>query len=1012
MIAKNKITKMDKKLIAAVALLLAVALIIGAYFIARAVAESGSGEGGSGEIDLDLIDGESYYAGIPIAYPTVEASKMQSIVISKQKGDEELKLSFALTRLGKDYYNNNFVMSFTNHDGETETYIPDIAFADSYFDYQELFAYTEGTTTASMPKITYITTAVGILYFDERIPLETDEAAKEAQLERYGFDEKTVIIFTYNTTLEDGSVKEEKHTISIGGKSVNGSTYYFTVDNRPYVYVTRTNYFDYALVNFESFLHTTLISAGLDKDGVYEPMFTPNYMQWENTVYKYDFDEQGNVRYFYVKDGEEHDKGSTDPWIVGDEDVLVGMFDAKMPVDYAASEPDGKGGLTVDNGYLVEKDVLSKFDLASLAGKSDYSYIIKQLLGADGEADNITLGKKDGLNLTVFLDRKTAEFKENSSSMYSYTVTEIESIFGPDGEIATVGTPVGSADAIKIAYTYKVDGEAYNQGNVTHAIVKLADLPDEARTALSAMTVGDITDYTFMMLYDKTTAYKSETKIIITDVFKVYSSSTGKYQQIVTDTSVVEFRYYTETDGVKSSDITSATLYLESIKEGDAFYPIKQALIGKYMALGQNIVANTTYRYCQPFYEFVTYENSELVYTVKSEIVTAFRFVNGTDRDPFYGESMYENTIGEIDGETPNRLYAINASSCETLVRLLGGIGETANTAVGLKGIETVAVGITPEIMDKYGLYAHTIYFELPRGIFDPKYEGATEDYFAWYEKIGYTLYISEKDPETGLRYIGSDMYDIVASVNGDDFDFLDKSFVELWARRNLLLVDVSDIASIEVDFNLTDFYGNYTFDFDHDLVYLANGQVYYNKDQVPSNLTPTEYDIITILSTLKGDASENAFTEYLSSKGKTSAWLGEFYRDVAGVVSSGNDNAGTGNFKYLLRMLYSLHYDGVLSEADKTEALDKIAGGELETLLTIKFKVVGNDVPYCFGFTRIDDGRVMVSIWQEFDGVAKNVTSDFYLSTFAFKKIAFGFKDLLNAREVDPELLPIPEAN
>ena len=1013
MIAKKNITKYDKKLIGAVALLLVVAILVGAYFIIGAL--SGGGDGGKEEDDfnLELIEGESYYAGIPIAYPMIESSRMKNIVINKQNGDDDLTLSFALTRLGASVYGNKFVMSYTDAEGNIQTYIPDIAFADSYFDYQELFAYTESTSTASSPKITYITSALGALYFNDRIELSSDATERAAQLKKYGFDdEKTVIMFTYTRTGEDGQAVEEKHSVTIGKKTVNGSTYYFTVDDRPYVYVTRTNYFDYALVSFESFLHTTLVSAGLSSDGIYEPMFTPNYQQYTNTVYTYEVDENGNiVRYYYVKDGEEVTGAS--PWFIGDNDLLVGIFDAKTPIDYGATLPEGDdpfAGVDAD-GYYNGNGVKIELDLSKIKGEADYIYAVNRLLGALGEADNATVGKQQNMTLSVLLGKKDAEVKAGETVKYVYTVTAIEAILGAYGENSTVGAPVLGADAVKIAYTYTVGGEAANGGKTAHAIVKLSELPTEVGAAISAMSVGDTPNYVFEIDYSEDTEeYKVAATVVITDIFKV-TTEQGKYQERVTENSVVAFRYYTAENGVKVSEIDTVTLYLSEITDAsDPYYEIKQFLIGKPMDLNQNLVASTSYRYCQPFYDFITYEAREILYAVRSEIVTSFGFINDSDRDPFFGESIYDNSIEKFDPTSPNRVYAINAASCETLVALLGGIGESANSSLGLKGIETVAVGITPEVMERYGLYAHTIYFELPRGIYEPQYAVGTElNDYAWYEVIGYTLYISETDPVTGLRYIGSEMYDIVASVNGSDFDFLESSFVELWARRNLLMIDVSKIDMVEASFNLSDFYGDYRFEFDHDDVYVAGGKVYGNESQVPDNVTPTRYDLITIMGSLSGDASENAFTRYLAEKNKSQSWLGEFYLDTAGAQNSGYDNAGTGNFKYLLRMMYSLHYDGLVDEADKLVAEDKLQSGEAEYLLTLKFKTVKSDTKYCYGFTRIDDRRVMVSIWYEYsDGVVSNRTSDFYLSTFAFKKILFAFDDLLNARTVDPELLPI----
>ena len=1012
MIAKKNITKTDKKLIGAVALLLVIALLVGVYFIISALAGGGDSGKEDDDFDLDLIEGESYYAGIPIAYPIIESSKMKNIVINKQSGNGDLVLSFALTRLGASIYGNNFVMSYTDDEGEIQTYIPDIAFSDSYFDYQELFAYTNSTSTASSPKITYITSALGALYFNDRIELSSDATERAAQLKRYGFeDEKTVILFTYTKTGEDGKPVEERHSVTIGDRTVNGSTYYFTVDDRPYVYVTRTNYFDYALVSFESFLHTTLVSAGLSSDGIYEPMFTPNYQQYTNTVYTYDVDEDGKEVYYYVKDGDK--VSGSEPWFIGDNDLLVGILDARAPIDYGTTLPEGNdpfAGVN-DDGYYYASDVKLELDLSKIKSEADYIYAINRLLGAAGEADNATVGRQQNLTLSVLLGKKNAEVKDGETVKYVYTVTSIEAVLGEWGEDSTVGTPVSQADAVKITYTYTVGGAAANGGRLTHAIARLSELPEAVAAQLSAMSVGDTPNYTFEIDYtDGSEDYRSATTVVITDIFKV-TTEAGKYQQKVTESSVVAFRFYTAEDGVKVTDVETVTLYLSEITDKtDPYYEIKQFLIGKPMDLNQNLVASTTYRYCQPLYDFMTYEAKEISYSVRSEIVTSFGFINDSDRDPFFGESIYDNSIGRIDPTNPNRVYAINAASCETLVALLGGIGESATSSLGLKGIETVAVGITPEVMERYGLYAHTIYFELPRGIYEPQYAVGTElNDYAWYEVIGYTLYISETDPVTGLRYIGSEMYDIVASVNGSDFDFLESSFVELWARRNLLMIDVSAIDTVEASFNLSDFYGNYKFELDHDPVYVAGGKVYGNESQVPDNVTPTKYDLITIMGSLSGDASENAFTRYIAGKNKSQAWLGEFYLDTSGTPNSGYDNAGTGNFKYLLRMMYSLHYDGIVEEADKRAAEDRLASGEAEYLLTLKFKTVKSDTKYCYGFTRIDDRRVMVSIWYEYsDGVVSNRTSDFYLSTFAFKKILFGFDDLLNARTVDPELLPI----
>ena len=58
-------------------------------------------------------------------------------------------------------------------------------------------------------------------------------------------------------------------------------------------------------------------------------------------------------------------------------------------------------------------------------------------------------------------------------------------------------------------------------------------------------------------------------------------------------------------------------------------------------------------------------------------------------------------------------------------------------------------MGLTPEVKKHYGLYAYTVYFELPRQIYvsDGTYSDTLDDYDSAYT-IGFTLYISEEKPD------------------------------------------------------------------------------------------------------------------------------------------------------------------------------------------------------------------------------------------------------------------------
>ena len=70
--------------------------------------------------------------------------------------------------------------------------------------------------------------------------------------------------------------------------------------------------------------------------------------------------------------------------------------------------------------------------------------------------------------------------------------------------------------------------------------------------------------------------------------------------------------------------------------------------------------------------------------------------------------------------------------------------------------------------------------------------------------------------------------------------------------------------------------------------------------------------------------------------------------------------------------------------------------------LMKLSFTVKGSakDV-YTYEFRRIDDRRVMVSLYNP---GYNNTVSDFYITTFAFKKIVTNFDKLLNGVVIDPD--------
>ena len=986
-------SRADKNLWLVGLFILLIAVMIGSVFVVRALTDDDETDGGKKPVEFDAELGESSYLGLPIAYPVVDASKMTGI--SVWKVDEEsgkTQLSFAMTREGMDVYKNQFVLSYTDSNGNIVDYKPEIITADSYFNYDDLYASaTSDGASYSIPKLTYITSAIGVLYFDARI--DYTEENKSTVLSRFGIgSDSPTIIFT----AEGADGKTITHTIRIGKKLITDSAYYFTVDDRPCVYATKTNYFDYALQNFESFIHTTLISAGIESDSSYSPILTPGYKQWTNSVYKYRESDEGVREYYFVKDG---DETATDPWFVQENDRIVA--EAYQIIPY--SEQPDKDELDALNAIFSDGYVITKsgkkieFDLSNTKDMREAKYVLSALLGK-------AAGEYDSLTATVLGNFIQVEFDEELiGAQYFYTITHVESVF-EDGVEKTVGTDTPN-EAVKVTYIRSINGEVDEFAH--HAIIPLdknvlPDGNDEAYNTLVSAGVGELEEpIIFKNFYTAVTdtGITCNIEAVMTDIVLIYDKN-GYNTDTVKNDSYVMYRYYVDYVYKLDGEEELYRFRVEGEKPAvidmsEASEDIRKAFVGKTLnavAGAYSTVISKSKIKCEPFMAFSSYDIKKISSAVRSELVVSFKFRDEIDH--FYRESVYENTL-----ENENGVYAINAQACEAVIYLLGGLGKNAGVSEGYKGLETVAVGITPDVMEKYGLYSKTIYFELPRLLMEK--EGADKGdsdeeeeetgfvgAFDYHEKLCFTLYISEAD-EFGYRYVASDLYDIVAKVNASDFAFLDHSFLDLWVRRTLVLVNVTDLQRVKVNFNLDDFYGDYEFRLTHTTV-----------DQ-------SQKTTVFASANLAKPISDSAFLEYIKEYGVAygengkGEKLGNFYYDVAGKdLVSKNETVGDANFKTFLETLYSVYYEETVSPEEQAEHIDE------DPIMTMRFDLLAKHggKAYVYEFRRIDNGRVMVTFYSVADGRFSAKVSDFCISTFAFKKLAYTFRDLLNAKELDSE--------
>ena len=954
------IARRKKRLRTSLIFLAIFAVLLGvAITLAIVLGDNGEGEGGA--TPPEILEGEALYNNTyTIAYPLLEEKDIQSISVLNKTG------SYVMLR--DESIDNEFLISYRDSKGNTQIFYPDICSEDPAFKYSDLYAIELNDGFGKIPKISYLCNALQVAYFGERIMLSSDNAERAIQLREYGLNPEDVqtVSFTYKDA--DGSIKS--HKIEIGDRTYSNMGYYFRVDDREMVYNSTSNYYDYALLGFYSFVNAKLVAAGLEEDSSYEPYLTTKYTQWVNQTY----DNEGDV-------------------VTSDSSAVV-LADVLVPI----SPYDAENYFGDSDGYInsVGQSKI-KLDLSD----ARYENVAKALVGR-------TIGKQD-ISVTItseYNSSKNITFGESGSATYEYVIVAIESFIKDGIETTEVGASCADADEVKVRYYFTVDGKDYSL-LPSHAVISLDNesIPESARAALRASHIGvdpsEDADFTITYTPENSKSYQMDWKLV--EIVSIYDKEGQSVAKIAEDSTVV-YRYVLLINGVAGEEQYTEAIDL-SAATSERDLAIKTKLVGRTVSRGLSIFYHTETLYGEFIKDFETYRISAIEYFIKSTEIVSFRFQNNSERDPYYGDSIYENLT-----KTDFRLYGLNSENCEHVVKILGGIGETSGVSEGLSGVETVAVGLTPENMEKYHLYngkdgsqSYTVYFELPRGIIvlDTGANDEIDDY-TWYDTLGFTLYISEKQPD-GSRYVASDMYDVIAKVENPDLDYLERTYVDFWARDNLVMTDIKNVESYKLELFTKGHTGSYLFELDTDIAYLLpNGQAVITPNP-PENYYDT-HDYITVNVTPLSGASESALGTYITNKGYTSVSLEELYIQVAGGGKDNRknvDSEGTSNFKEMIRILYLTNHEGSVS---KEEVSEVIASAPM--LMRLSFKL-HDDYTYVFEFYRISDRRVLTKIYQVNDlGELKlGPVSDYYVSTFAFQKIVNANLNLLNAKEVDTEM-------
>ncbi|MBQ2719392.1 MAG: DUF4340 domain-containing protein [Clostridia bacterium] len=251
----------------------------------------------------------------------------------------------------------------------------------------------------------------------------------------------------------------------------------------------------------------------------------------------------------------------------------------------------------------------------------------------------------------------------------------------------------------------------------------------------------------------------------------------------VTRNSMVSYNYRTYVDGTLSEEEASGPVNLRTAKEA-----IVTALLGK--RVGDSGITFTLTEDGKS----VEYRITELTSVIPLSM--AVDFVNASERSDFYAGVAYHFTAPE------ERLaYHPNSSHYMSVLEALGA----------LVGTRTVAVGLDLEEIERYGLDAHVISYLTPK---DARYDSVNENDILVDEYELVRIYISEKQAD-GTYYVGSELTDIVAVVDGETLAFLEHSNA-WWLNSSLYSVNINKAGKLTFDFDYGDVDKTYTFDIRH----------------------------------------------------------------------------------------------------------------------------------------------------------------------------------------------------
>lgn len=907
---------------------------------------------------IDLLEGEGYYQNgntvfydRGVIYPTLTYGDMFRVVVHNTEGEEYL--FYHRVSYGSNYfYMGQYEGESYDEGGVPTFYHPQITDSFSGFDYTTLY---DGKS-----KIPAMLTAVGNVLFSERVyimPEGTSPEEKEAALHRYALGEQ-----------------DNAPWIEV--------TPFLRDDNGNLLYTAPTE------GEAKLYCYNPADQKYYDTDGVEKTengyTYDKDYLYEGDTKLLTPASDETDAKRLYVG----RDLPSGDGYYVrlAGRDVVYVVGSVKTEL----ANIDLANLVEKDLSYYVEPNLLvlpnTLYDpfytpnLGMFTGveKADGTPVqvgdTVYYLNGEGKWTRhlVTDDKSNPLNLALLSKTAGAEHillptlslaTALDGTTAHYTVTNIHSVLNAP---YTAWSDDLVADGALLLVTFKTA-----DGILRDGILSLVG--DTLSQTQKAEFVGKPTGECQIAL-DMT--YTPSLKVKIEEVRRGLFPVTGQIAQGDT----VFFSYYQE-DATKS---VSATLTLDTESADGFTAALSRHLLGKKTDETESEI---------PFARDLCFFGQEqvsisAVLSYEEDLSFSFYYYGTGKKDPYLADSIYQ-----ITGPAPLTSYAIDSGAAQQVLEIFAD----------LKGTETVAVGLSPETMKTYGLFARRLDYSLTYNTKAEESAPGVVSSMSCDFRMDYSFYISE--PKDGYRYVATDLYGIVVKVEESRLAFLDWDFLTRFARSNLLLMYTSDIRQIEFIANFTDYKKHHSF-------WLSLDPAYKYESKGETSLVERLY-VMYVEGKPQTDAPYIAPVSTVAKPGVAVEYISDSDSRVTKLIGGVNldqlfyDNGHTGRdrvdfmgvhyFRRMMTAVYSTRYIGKVSDDLSQSQVEALLTNEQAKVTEMKVTLLDGRV-FSYSFYAYSGERMLVSL-KGYDREG-NLTAEsqlFYVNASEVKKMSAFCRRLAN---------------